>query len=384
LSIHFWLAIHHLDFLLPDNAVDCLQLPSPPSLTPSLQKGLASHLSNNINNMLASANRPASSDGPARSPLPASEYPTTASSSCHDPSVLSHNALHRWSLSTRTIASYVRLDQIGEGTYGQVYRARPVSTGDDKTEFVALKKIRLHHPGFWGIPPTVLREIKILKQLSHKNMVKMLEVVSSKGVEHLDWEEDSSRSRELKKKKVTKVSNSTASLANIATNNNNYDSNNQASTPCIDSDYNKYKENDDNNDTDEQQNPDSAMLKQFADLPNDKKKYASSSSDVDALRESYKGSLFLVLEYVSHDLTGLLDMAYKFTEVQAKSLMQQLLEVLEYMHEKKFVHRDLKSSNLLITSQFRVKLAVSHSLVHMSRAVVVHANSFKLIIYHVR
>lgn len=330
--------------------------------------------------MLTSTNRPTSSDGPARSPLPASEYPTTASSTCHDPSVLSHNALHRWSLSTRTIASYVRLDQIGEGTYGQVYRARPVSTSGEKNEFVALKKIRLHHPGYWGIPPTVLREIKILKQLSHKNMVKMIEVVSSKGVEHLDWEEDSSRSRELKKKKSNKVSNTTAALVNIATNNNNYDSKDHASTPCIDSDYNKY--NDNNNDTDEQQNHDSAMLKQFADLPNDKKKYGSTSSDLDALRESYKGSLFLVLEYVSHDLTGLLDMAYKFTEVQAKSLMQQLLEVLEYMHERKFVHRDLKSSNMLITSQFRVKLAVSDSLVHMSRVVlVVHANSLRLFIY---
>eukprot|EP00957_Ditylum_brightwellii_P172538 13135668-Ditylum_brightwellii.AAC.1 len=73
--------------------------------------------------------------------------------------------------------------------------------------------------------------------------------------------------------------------------------------------------------------------------------------------EGYKGNLFLVLEYVSHDLTGLLDMAYKFTEVQAKCVFRQLLDVLSYMHEHKYVHRDIKSSNILITSNFRVKLA---------------------------
>jgi serine/threonine protein kinase len=108
-----------------------------------------------------------------------------------------------------------------------------------------------------------------------------------------------------------------------------------------------------------QEDNNSALLKQFANDKNTDKKKKPEISDHDVLRESYKGSLFLVLEYVSHDLTGLLDMAYKFTEVQAKSLMMQLLNVLEYMHERKFVHRDLKSSNLLITQNFQVKLAVS-------------------------
>ena len=77
---------------------------------------------------------------------------------------------------------------------------------------------------------------------------------------------------------------------------------------------------------------------------------------VDA-REGYKGNLFLVLEYVSHDLTGLMDMAYRFTEVQVKTIFRQLLDVLSYMHERRYVHRDIKSSNILIDSHFRVKLA---------------------------
>ena len=62
-------------------------------------------------------------------------------------------------------------------------------------------------------------------------------------------------------------------------------------------------------------------------------------------REKYKGNLFLVLEYVTHDLTGLMDVAYQFTPVQIKCIFQQLLQALEYMHKHRFVHRDIKSSN---------------------------------------
>ena len=35
-------------------------------------------------------------------------------------------------------------------------------------------------------------------------------------------------------------------------------------------------------------------------------------------------------------------MAYKFSEVQVKSIAKQLLGVLEYMHSMNYVHRDLK------------------------------------------
>ena len=74
-------------------------------------------------------------------------------------------------------------------------------------------------------------------------------------------------------------------------------------------------------------------------------------------RESYKGNLFLVLEYISHDLSGILDMGYRFTPIQAKYIFQQLLQVLGYMHTKGYVHRDLKSSNILLDGKFKVKLA---------------------------
>ena len=182
-----------------------------------------------------------------------------------------------WSMMTRTIAHYERLEQIGEGTYGQVYKARCKDTG----QIVAMKKIRVHHGKDWGMPPTVIREIKILKRLQHPNLVRMMEVVSSKGVEHMD-EEDESTDVRFQKKSKDRV--------------------------------------------------------------------------VDA-REGYKGNLFLVLEYVSHDLTGLMDIAYQFSPVQVKSIFKQLLEALDYMHQNKYVHRDIKSSNILLDHHFRLKLA---------------------------
>ncbi len=64
---------------------------------------------------------------------------------------------------------------------------------------VALKKIWLHHPDYMGIPPSDVRQIKIPKKLQHNNLVKMCEVVSSKGAEGLDWEdkrEDERRKKE--------------------------------------------------------------------------------------------------------------------------------------------------------------------------------------------
>ena len=83
----------------------------------------------------------------------------------------------------------------------------------------------------------------------------------------------------------------------------------------------------------------------------------SKQIDISDAREGYKGNLFLVLEYVPHDLTGLLDVAYKFTEVEIKCIFRQLLEALRYMHDQKYVHRDIKSSNILIDHNFRLKLA---------------------------
>jgi len=174
---------------------------------------------------------------------------------------------------TRTIAHYSVLEQIGEGTYGQVYRGACRDSG----RIVALKRMQRMQG---EIPQQFVREIKILKNLYHENLLELIEVVTSKGVEHLD--------------------------------------------------------------------PD--------DPPHPKHKQKAMDKAEEA-REKLKGTLFLVLEYVSHDLMGLLDIQYKFEPVHIKCIFRQLLLALEHMHKHKYVHRDIKSSNILLDNHFRLKLA---------------------------
>uniref|UniRef100_A0A182JQ52 Cyclin-dependent kinase 12 n=1 Tax=Anopheles christyi TaxID=43041 RepID=A0A182JQ52_9DIPT len=75
----------------------------------------------------------------------------------------------------RCVEVFDMLEQIGEGTYGQVYKAKDQQTN----ELVALKKVRLEHEKE-GFPITAVREIKILRQLNHQNIVNLREIVTDK------------------------------------------------------------------------------------------------------------------------------------------------------------------------------------------------------------
>ena len=126
---------------------------------------------------------------------------------------------------------------MGEGTYGQVYKAKNRETG----EIVALKRVRMDNEKE-GFPVTAIREIKILKILNHKNIVRLKEIVTSKA-----------------------------------------------------SEYNHGK-----------------------------------------------GSIYMVMEFSDHDLTGLTDGGQRFTTPQIKCYMKQLLEGICYCHKNKVLHRDIK------------------------------------------
>lgn len=67
---------------------------------------------------------------------------------------------------------YQKLEKIGEGTYGVVYKAKDRVTG----EVIALKKIRLEAEDE-GIPSTAIREISLLKELQHCNIVRLYNIV---------------------------------------------------------------------------------------------------------------------------------------------------------------------------------------------------------------
>ncbi|KAK9904109.1 hypothetical protein WJX75_004762 [Coccomyxa subellipsoidea] len=148
---------------------------------------------------------------------------------------------------------YERVKQIGEGTYGQVYLAT-----DNKTnEFVALKKIRMDNEKE-GFPITAIREIKLLKNLNHENVINLKEIVRSQT---------------------------------HRCNNN-------------------------------------------------------------------KGSIYMVFDYMDHDMTGLMErLGYKFTVPQIKCYMKQLLKGLAHCHHQGVLHRDLKAANLLINNSGALKLA---------------------------
>mmetsp|Transcript_5092 Transcript_5092/g.15237 ORF Transcript_5092/g.15237 Transcript_5092/m.15237 type:complete len:308 (+) Transcript_5092:260-1183(+) len=79
--------------------------------------------------------------------------------------------------------NYQKLEKIGEGTYGVVYKARDKRT----SEMIALKKIRLEQEDE-GVPSTAIREISILRELQHANIVKFNDVVHCNNKLYLVFE----------------------------------------------------------------------------------------------------------------------------------------------------------------------------------------------------
>ena len=158
---------------------------------------------------------------------------------------------------------YKILAQVGEGTFGKVYKARNQQNG----LHVALKRIRMEGEKD-GFPVTAMREIKLLQSLKHENVVQLHEMMVSKGE-------------------------STSVLANQGW-----------------------------------------------------------------LMAISIGLVYMVFEYVHHDLVGVLQQnQLKLQPQHLKSLSQQMLQGLAYLHFKSIIHRDLKASNILVNSQGQLKLA---------------------------
>ncbi|KAF7339920.1 Cyclin-dependent kinase 11B [Mycena venus] len=150
-------------------------------------------------------------------------------------------------LPSRSVYCYERLNQIEEGSYGVVFRARDKQTGD----IVALKKLKLDEEKN-GFPITALREVNALMSCRHENVVGIREVVVG-----------------------------------------------------------------------------------------------------DTLTQ-----VFVVMDFIEHDLKSLLHlMPSPFLQSEIKTLMLQLLSAVGHCHANWILHRDLKTSNLLMNNRGTIKVA---------------------------
>ncbi|KAF9045734.1 Pkinase-domain-containing protein [Hymenopellis radicata] len=140
---------------------------------------------------------------------------------------------------------YSFVNQVGEGTFGKVYKVLNTQTG----VHVALKRIRMEAEKD-GFPVTAMREVKLLQSLNHENVIRLFEMLVASG------------------------------------------------------------------------------------------------------------SVYMVFEYMDHDLTGILSQSqFSFTPAHLKSLNHQMLSGLAYLHHKGVIHRDIKGSNILLNNRGELKLA---------------------------
>ncbi|KAF9198531.1 hypothetical protein BGZ49_000631 [Haplosporangium sp. Z 27] len=68
--------------------------------------------------------------------------------------------------------------------------------------------------------------------------------------------------------------------------------------------------------------------------------------------------IFIVMDFIEHDLKELMSgMRAPFLQSEVKTLMLQLLSATELLHENWILHRDLKTSNLLLNNKGEIKVA---------------------------
>ncbi|GAB2221334.1 hypothetical protein Droror1_Dr00012509 [Drosera rotundifolia] len=69
------------------------------------------------------------------------------------------------------------------------------------------------------------------------------------------------------------------------------------------------------------------------------------------------GNVFMAMEYMEYDLKALMEARKQhFSQSEVKCLMLQLLEGVKYLHDNWVIHRDLKTSNLLLNNSCELKI----------------------------
>ncbi|KJH48592.1 kinase domain protein [Dictyocaulus viviparus] len=210
----------------------------------------------------------------------------------------------------RSVNEFQKLYRIGEGTYGIVYCARDSKSG----QVVALKKVRVDSKmsAQVGISDSALREITLLKRFRHENIVELKEVAVSRDPQGMFLVMEYCEQVSVLLRHIL------CRFVNIY---------------CY------------------------CNLFFFSFL------YMGLDYVVRYLVSLTVTEVFCLVSETSVlksllDLAKLLDeMLHPFTEPQVKCLMQQLFRALDYMHSHYVLHRDLKVSNLLLTSHGILKVA---------------------------
>ena len=73
-----------------------------------------------------------------------------------------------------SLDDYVKIEKIGEGSYGVVFKGRHKMRGD----IVAMKKVKIDAEDE-GIPATSVREISMLRDIQHQNIVQLKDILMS-------------------------------------------------------------------------------------------------------------------------------------------------------------------------------------------------------------
>lgn len=76
-----------------------------------------------------------------------------------------------------------------------------------------------------------------------------------------------------------------------------------------------------------------------------------------AISNNYRGSVYLSFKYMEYDLFGLIHSGkVNMNLPQIKNIMFQILSGVQYLHKNSVIHRDLKTSNILINNKGEVKI----------------------------
>ncbi|SGZ39676.1 related to Negative regulator of the PHO system [Hanseniaspora guilliermondii] len=199
---------------------------------------------------------------------------------------------------------YKQLEKLGKGTYATVYTGINKKTG----QLVALKEIKLDPEE--GTPSTAIREISLMKELKHENIVRLYDVIHTEEKLTLVFEKMDNDLR----KYMDLVYKERCRIHNSMNTNNKYAVNSSLVPPEV-----SVLRNEDQTDT-----------------------LNDNSNTGDGVNNSPKDSISNVPKGLDPSLV--------------KFFAYQLLNGTNFCHENKILHRDLKPQNLLINKNLQLKL----------------------------